>query len=278
MRQLLLDTHAWVWSLTGDSRLSPAAIAAMERAETVSISVITLFEIGQKVRLGKWPEMEPFLDRLVGLADEQGGRLLTLTPDASLLAATLEWLPASLAFMLGAVAMVATGCVDINRAYREIDVPGGLHVELTETAAVHNLEACSELMMRLRRLGCPIALDDFGSGMSSFTYLRNLPIDYLKIDSAFIRQIAADPIDHAMVETIQRIAGIMGMRTVAEGVETAEVLDALSLIGVDFAQGNWVRRAVPLVQIPTLVGSGGQGSLHSRNDAARAFSASAPAR
>ncbi len=153
-----------------------------------------------------------------------------------------------------------------------------LGFELTETAAVHNLDACSELMVRLRRLGCPIALDDFGSGMSSFTYLRNLPIDYLKIDSAFIRQIAADPIDHAMVETIQRIAGIMGMRTVAEGVETAEVLDALSLIGVDFAQGNWVRRAVPLVQIPTLVGSGGQGSLHSRNDAARAFSASAPAR
>src|SRR5690625_2802637 len=61
----------------------------MKRAETVSISVISLFEIGQKVRLGKWPEMEPFLDRLVSLAEEQGGRLLTLSPDASLLAATL---------------------------------------------------------------------------------------------------------------------------------------------------------------------------------------------
>lgn len=130
-----------------------------------------------------------------------------------------------------------------------------LGVELTETAAVHNLDACRELMERLRILGCPIALDDFGTGMSSFSYLRNLPIDYLKIDSAFIRNVADDAIDHAMVETIQRIAGIMGMRTVAEGVESEEVLEALSLIGVDFAQGNWVRRAVPLVQIHSVVGS-----------------------
>src|SRR5690606_10497456 len=153
-----------------------------------------------------------------------------------------------------------------------------LGVELTETAAVHNLDACSELMSRLRRLGCPIALDDFGSGMSSFTYLRNLPIDYLKIDSAFIRKIAADPIDHAMVETIQRIAGIMGVRTVAEGVETAEVLDALSLIGVDFAQGNWVRRAVPLVQIHTVVGSREEGSRADTVDAPLLSVRSGPAR
>jgi EAL domain-containing protein (putative c-di-GMP-specific phosphodiesterase class I) len=129
-----------------------------------------------------------------------------------------------------------------------------LGVELTETAAVHNMDACRELMARLRTLGCPIALDDFGAGMSSFSYLRNLPIDYLKIDQSFIRNVASDPIDHAMVETIQRIAGIMGVRTVAEGVEGEEVLEALALIGVDFAQGNWVRRAVPLVQVHAVVG------------------------
>lgn len=91
VRHVLLDTHMWVWSMTADARLSPAATAAMEQAETVSISAISLFEIGQKVRLGKWPEMEPFLDRLIGLADEQGGRLLELSPETSLLAATLEW-------------------------------------------------------------------------------------------------------------------------------------------------------------------------------------------
>jgi diguanylate cyclase (GGDEF)-like protein len=121
--------------------------------------------------------------------------------------------------------------------------------ELTETAAVGNLGACSELMTRLRALGCVIALDDFGTGMSSFSYLRNLPIDFLKIDRAFIRNIHQDPVDHAMLETIHRIGGIMGMRTVAEGVENEEVLGALALIGVDYAQGMYIRRPVPLVQI-----------------------------
>ena len=104
--------------------------------------------------------------------------------------------------------------------------PGGEHVgfELTETVAVGNLAACSTLMSRLRGLGCLISLDDFGTGMSSFSYLRNLPIDLLKIDRAFIRNIDRDPIDHALVETIHRIGGIMGVRTVAEGVESEEVL------------------------------------------------------
>jgi EAL domain-containing protein (putative c-di-GMP-specific phosphodiesterase class I) len=127
----------------------------------------------------------------------------------------------------------------------------GSHIgfELTETVAVGNLEACGALMSRLREQGCLIALDDFGTGMSSFSYLRNLPIDLLKIDRAFIRNIDRDAIDHALVETIQRIAGIMGVRTVAEGVESEEVLGALALIGVDYAQGMHVRRPVPLVQI-----------------------------
>jgi EAL domain-containing protein (putative c-di-GMP-specific phosphodiesterase class I) len=127
----------------------------------------------------------------------------------------------------------------------------GAHLgfELTETVAVGNLAACSLLMSKLRGLGCLIALDDFGTGMSSFSYLRNLPIDLLKIDRAFIHHVDKDPIDHALVETIQRIAGIMGVRTVAEGVESEEVLEVLALIGVDFAQGMHVRRPVPLVQI-----------------------------
>lgn len=91
MSHVLLDTHAWAWSMTADVRLSAAAIAAMEQAETVSISAISLFEIGQKVRLGKWPEMVPFLDRLIDLANEQGGRLIEVSPEASLRAATLIW-------------------------------------------------------------------------------------------------------------------------------------------------------------------------------------------
>jgi len=128
-------------------------------------------------------------------------------------------------------------------------LPIHLGIELTETAAVANLAQASQLMTRLRAMGCPIALDDFGSGMSSFSYLRNLPIDFLKIDGAFIRDIHTDPIDFAMVETIHRIGGIMGVRTIAEGVEDERVLAALARIGVDYAQGFHVRRPVPLEQI-----------------------------
>jgi diguanylate cyclase (GGDEF)-like protein len=124
-----------------------------------------------------------------------------------------------------------------------------LGFELTETAAVANLAQASQLMTRLRAMGCPIALDDFGSGMSSFSYLRNLPIDFLKIDGAFIRNLNTDPIDFAMVETIHRIGGIMGVYTVAESVENESVLAALALIGVDFAQGFHIRRPVPLEQL-----------------------------
>jgi diguanylate cyclase (GGDEF)-like protein len=127
-----------------------------------------------------------------------------------------------------------------------------LGFELTETAAVANLAQASKLMTRLRAMGCPIALDDFGSGMSSFSYLRNLPIDFLKIDGAFIRNINTDPIDFAMVETIHRIGGIMGVRTVAESVENESVLAALALIGVDFAQGFHISRPVPIEQIQLL--------------------------
>jgi diguanylate cyclase (GGDEF)-like protein len=124
-----------------------------------------------------------------------------------------------------------------------------LGFELTETAAVANLASASQLMTQLRAMGCPIALDDFGSGMSSFSYLRNLPIDYLKIDGAFIRKIGTDPIDFAMVETIHRIGGIMGVHTVAESVENESVLAALALIGVDFVQGFHIGRPMPLEQI-----------------------------
>jgi PIN domain nuclease of toxin-antitoxin system len=91
VKHILLDTHAWVWSMTADNRLSIAATSAMEQADTVSISAISLFEIGQKIRIGKWPEMEPFLSRLIELADEQGGQLVEISAETSLLAATLEW-------------------------------------------------------------------------------------------------------------------------------------------------------------------------------------------
>lgn len=91
MTPVLLDTHAWAWSLTADQRLSAAAVDAMGQAETVCVGAISFFEIGQKVRIGKWPEMAPFLDRLVSIADEQGAWVVDLSPEIALLAAGMEW-------------------------------------------------------------------------------------------------------------------------------------------------------------------------------------------
>lgn len=91
MRAVLLDTHAWAWSLTGDGRLSAKAREAIEQTQAVLVSPITFFEIGQKVRLGKWPEMEPFLNRLTSLLEEQGGGVAELDPTICLQAATMPW-------------------------------------------------------------------------------------------------------------------------------------------------------------------------------------------
>jgi diguanylate cyclase len=119
-------------------------------------------------------------------------------------------------------------------------------IELTETAAITNLTSASRLMTQFKMLGCPIALDDFGSGMSSFSYLRRLPVDLLKIDGAFVKNMTTDAIDYAVVESIQKIARVMRIRTVAESVEDAAVLSALTQVGVDFAQGFYLGQPVPL--------------------------------
>ena len=121
--------------------------------------------------------------------------------------------------------------------------------ELTETAAITNLANAAQLMNRLKKLGCPIALDDFGSGMSSFGYLRNLPVDFLKVDGAFVKNMTTDAVNYAVVEAIQNIGRVMSIQTVAESVEDENVLAALTLIGVDFAQGFFLGRPVPLREI-----------------------------
>jgi diguanylate cyclase (GGDEF)-like protein/PAS domain S-box-containing protein len=138
----------------------------------------------------------------------------------------------------------------ISSCLRQYGLPGPqIGFELTETAAIGNLASATQLMNRLRALGSPIALDDFGSGMSSFSYLKALPIDFLKIDGAFVRDIATDPVDRAVVEAIQRIAHVMGIQTIAESVENAEALQALTSIGCDYAQGVHVSRAALLSEI-----------------------------
>ena len=139
----------------------------------------------------------------------------------------------------------------IDSCLRQYSLPGPqIGFELTETAAIGNLASASQLMTRLRGLGSPIALDDFGSGMSSFSYLKALPIDFLKIDGAFVRDISEDPVDRAVVEAIQRIGRVMGLQTIAESVENEDALRALTEIGVDYAQGIHVARPALLTDIP----------------------------
>ncbi len=114
--------------------------------------------------------------------------------------------------------------------------------EITETAAIGNLVVVNGFIDAMRGFGCRFALDDFGSGLSSFTYLKNLKVDYLKIDGAFVRDIVHNPVDRSMVEAIHRIGQQMGLRTVAEYVESPQILALLKEIGVDFVQGMSVHQ------------------------------------
>ena len=127
--------------------------------------------------------------------------------------------------------------------------PSKICFEVTETAAIANLTRATRLMSFLKELGCSFALDDFGSGLSSFGYLRSLPVDYLKIDGAFVKDIVTDPINLAMVRSINEIGHQMGKRTIAEFVENEAVLDELRNIEVDYVQGYFFGRPQPIDQV-----------------------------
>lgn len=124
--------------------------------------------------------------------------------------------------------------------------PSKLCFEITETAAIANLENAREFLNGLRALGCLTALDDFGSGLSSFAYLRNLPINYLKIDGMFIRDIATDEANRVMVEAIRAIGRTMQVAIVAEYVENETIAQTLREIGIDYGQGYFFGKPVPL--------------------------------
>ncbi len=118
--------------------------------------------------------------------------------------------------------------------------------EITETAAIGNLNKAVSFIKSLKKLGCKFALDDFGSGLSSFSYLKSLPVDYLKIDGVFVKDIVDDQVDAAMVEAINQVGHIMEIETIAEFVENGEIMDVLREMGVDYAQGYHIDKPLPL--------------------------------
>jgi diguanylate cyclase (GGDEF)-like protein/PAS domain S-box-containing protein len=131
--------------------------------------------------------------------------------------------------------------------------PGQLCFEVTETAAVFNLEKVSHMIKSLKILGCRFSLDDFGSGLSSFGYLKSLPVDFLKIDGSFVKDMNTDPMNHAIVEAIHQVGHSLSIRTIAEFVENQEIADQLQSIGVNFGQGYYFSKPVPLFDADKIV-------------------------
>ena len=114
--------------------------------------------------------------------------------------------------------------------------------EITETVAIANLVKATTLINELKKHGCRFSLDDFGSGLSSFAYLKNLPVNYIKIDGSFVKDVSRDPVDRAMVVSIQQMGRAMKLNTIAEWVEDEETLKALKEIGVNYVQGYHLGR------------------------------------
>jgi diguanylate cyclase (GGDEF)-like protein/PAS domain S-box-containing protein len=177
----------------------------------------------------------PTLDRWV--VHEALSQLADKTPDA-------EKARFTLAINLSGTSLSEDRFLDyvIDELKREKLPDGAICFEITETAAISNLPRVIHFMQALKKLGCKFSLDDFGSGLSSFTYLKNLPVDYLKIDGQFIHNVVHDNVDESMVKAINQVGNAMGIATIAERVETKEVLDKLSDLGVEFAQGYYIAR------------------------------------
>jgi EAL domain-containing protein (putative c-di-GMP-specific phosphodiesterase class I) len=130
--------------------------------------------------------------------------------------------------------------------------PRRIGFEVSEKIAIGNLTQSNLLFAELRRLGCTVSLDDFGSGVSSFAYLKALGADFLKIDGLFVGNISQDRVDYAMVRSITEIGHVMGKKVIAESVETDEVVAKLGEIGVDYAQGFRVGEPRPIDEIASV--------------------------
>lgn len=139
----------------------------------------------------------------------------------------------------------------IQRQMGEFKIPPEIVCfEITETAAIGNVKRAAQFIRDMKKLRCRFALDDFGSGLSSFAYLKNLPVDYIKIDGAFVGHIIENPVDHAMVAAINQIGHEMGIKTIAEAAESAAIVERLRTLGVDYAQGYVLGEPRPVEASP----------------------------
>lgn len=138
----------------------------------------------------------------------------------------------------------------IEKQLERFDIaPKRIGFEITETAAIVDYDAALKLIAELRKLGCLVALDDFGTGMSSFSYIKSLDVDYIKIDGSFVKNMLEQEMDCAIVESINKIGHIVGMKTIAEFVENEQILKHVKDLGIDFAQGWGIAHPIPLSDI-----------------------------
>ena len=141
--------------------------------------------------------------------------------------------------------------VEQQAALHDID-PRSICFEVTETVAINQIRQAARLMRELKSRGFRFALDDFGVGMSSFAYLKNLPVDYLKIDGSFVKELGKDEISRTLVRAINEVGHAMGLQTIAEWVESEAILAVLREIGVDYAQGYAFAKPAPLDEIGSI--------------------------
>ncbi|MCL1076274.1 putative bifunctional diguanylate cyclase/phosphodiesterase [Shewanella dokdonensis] len=156
----------------------------------------------------------------------------------------------SMSINLSANSLGADGMIEYITEQQELyAIPSScICFEITETSAIQNRQRAMDMLKAMRKLGFSLALDDFGSGFASYGYLRELPVDYVKIDGCFVQQLAGNSRDYAIVKSIHDVCRTMGIETVAEFVETQAIIDKLNEIGIDYAQGYAIGRPRPLAQ------------------------------